>query len=234
MYVHRTILSEAQSVARYNPPMVKQTRTAANARRAITALAARLMAEDGMVDFGTAKRKAARQLGFRQQDGLPDNGEIEQALRAYQALFQNEEQRERLAHLRRSAVKVMRDLTPYRPYLGGALWNGTATRGAGIEIDLFTDETKALEMFLLNRGITWTTSQARHFNNSLDLRVPIIKFEADGLAITLGVYAWTDERSALKRDSAGNADRGNIEQVLALISTADNAARTEQFLAAIR
>lgn len=214
--------------------MVKQTRTAATARRAVTALAARLMAEDGMVDFGTAKRKAARQLGFRQQDALPDNGEIEAELRSYQMLFQNDEQQQRLAHLRRNALEVMRDLTPYHPYLGGALWNGTATRGAGIEIDLFTDESKALEMFLLNRGIVWTTSQARHFNKSLGARVPVIKFETDGLATALSVYAWTDERSAFKRDSAGNRERGNIEQVLALIDAADNAAQTEQFLAAIR
>ena len=214
--------------------MVKQTRTAANARRAITALAARLMAEDGMVDFGTAKRKAARQLGFRHQDGLPDNNEIEEALRAYQALFQNDEQRERLAQLRRTALILMEDLAAYRPYLRGALWNGTATRGAGIELDLFTDESKALEMFLLNHGITWTASEARHFDKVAGSRVPVLKFETDGVEVAIAVYAWTDERSALKRDSAGNTERGNAPQVAALITAAENATQTEQFLAAIR
>jgi hypothetical protein len=46
-------------------------------RREIAALAARMMAEDGISDFGFAKRKAARQLGAGPRDDLPTNSEIE-------------------------------------------------------------------------------------------------------------------------------------------------------------
>ena len=52
-------------------------------RREIAALAARMMAEDGISDFGFAKRKAARQLGVTERDALPNNDEIEAELRAW-------------------------------------------------------------------------------------------------------------------------------------------------------
>jgi len=63
-----------------------------------------MMAEDGISDFGFAKRKAARQLGANDADALPTNAEIEAELRAWQALYQDEEQAERLLEMRRAAV----------------------------------------------------------------------------------------------------------------------------------
>jgi hypothetical protein len=50
-------------------------------RRSIAALAARLMAEVGIADYGLAKRTAARQLGAPETDELPNNAEIEAELR---------------------------------------------------------------------------------------------------------------------------------------------------------
>ena len=50
-------------------------------RRRIAHEAARMLAEDGGMDYGFAKRKAARQLGVPDTRQLPDNREIEEALR---------------------------------------------------------------------------------------------------------------------------------------------------------
>jgi len=47
----------------------------------IAAAAARLVVEDGM-EYGPAKRRAARQLGARDAD-LPDNQLLEDEVRAY-------------------------------------------------------------------------------------------------------------------------------------------------------
>ncbi len=63
-----------------------------NLRRHIAYLAARLMAEDGVADYATAKVKAARQAGLGDAHQLPDNSEIEEALREYQELYQKDEQ----------------------------------------------------------------------------------------------------------------------------------------------
>ena len=52
-----------------------------NLRQHIAYLAARLMAEDGVADYATAKNKAARQAGLADLNLLPDNSEIDAALR---------------------------------------------------------------------------------------------------------------------------------------------------------
>ena len=62
-----------------------------NLRLHIAYLAARLMAEDGGLDYGSAKSKAARQAGLADTNLLPDNHEIEAALREYQGLYQKDE-----------------------------------------------------------------------------------------------------------------------------------------------
>lgn len=60
----------------------------AQRRREIAALAARMMAEDGVGDVGFAKRKAARRLGLGDCEPLPANTEVEAELRTWQMLYQ--------------------------------------------------------------------------------------------------------------------------------------------------
>lgn len=203
-------------------------------RQAIAAQAARLIAEDGLADFGTAKRKAARHLGYSESDGLPDNQEVEQELRAYQSLYQNEEQRLRLLDMRQVALEVMRELTAYQPYLAGAVWNGTATRAAAIDIDLFTDDLKSLELWLLNRGVAYSTSERPHFIKALHARIPVLRFELHDYSVRLAVFAEADARHALKAGAAGHAERGTAEQIDALAQTENNETALQGFLATIR
>ncbi len=214
--------------------MSKQLKGAAHARRAIAAQAARLIAEDGVADFGSAKRKAARQLGFRESDGLPDNDEIEEALRTYQTLYQNDEQRARLLELRHVAVEVMRDFEAHSPYLAGPVWKGTASRGAGVDINLFTDLEKQVEMSLLSRGVEYTTSERPHFNRSLNRKVPVFSFDAEGVTVNLSVYNRADERGAARPDASGQADRGNLTAVELLIDEEEQKNTVDQFLSNIR
>src|SRR5215468_11498340 len=122
-----------------------------NLRRHIAYLAARLMAEDGVADYATAKNKAARQAGLADLNLLPDNSEIEAALREYQGLYQKEDQSAHLRRLREVAVKVMRDFADFRPALVGSVLSGTAGQYSDVNLQLFTDDPKALTMFLLNR-----------------------------------------------------------------------------------
>jgi hypothetical protein len=202
--------------------MPRQPKGSAHARRAIAAQAARLIAEDGLADYGAAKRKAARQLGFRESDGLPDNGEVEEALRTYQTLFQNDEQRDRLADMRNVALGVMEEFAAYHPSLAGAAWNGTATRGAPIDIDLFTDEQKPLEMLMINRASPFTTTDRPHFNKALQSRIPVFRFIEDGYDIRLSIFARADERMGFKPDANGQAERGTAADIRALLEHDDD------------
>jgi hypothetical protein len=173
-------------------------------------------------------------LGFRESDGLPDNDEVEEALRAYQTLYQNSEQRARLLELRQVSLGVMREFADYAPYLAGPAWKGTAPRGAGVDINLFTDLEKQVEMQLLNRGVAYTTSERPHFNRSLNRRVPVFDFEVDEVAVHLIIYTRADERGAARADASGNTDRGNLTAVELLIDEEEQSNTVEQFLSSIR
>src|SRR3974390_2010764 len=98
-----------------------RSRRDTNLRRQLAYIAARLMAEDGVADYGTAKMKAARQAGLVDSNLLPDNQEIEEALREYQGLYQKDEQPAQLRRLREVAVKVMREFDEFRPALVGSV-----------------------------------------------------------------------------------------------------------------
>ena len=75
------------------------------------------MAEEGVADYGTAKQKAARQAGLVDAHLLPDNREIEAALREFQELYQSDDQPgERVAcrDLRRIGREIERPSEPER------------------------------------------------------------------------------------------------------------------------
>ncbi len=126
-------------------------------RRAVAIAAARLMAEDGVADYATAKRKAARSLGADNGAGLPTNEEITNELRLYQAIYQEDEQIERLYHMRQTALTAMQLLHEFNPRLTGSVLDGTAARYSPIHLQLVADSSKDLEIWLLTNQIEFAT-----------------------------------------------------------------------------
>jgi hypothetical protein len=188
-------------------------------RARIAAAAARLMAEDGIDDFALAKRKAARQLGAADTQSLPANDEIEAELRAYQSLYQGEEQRERIHELRTLALEAMRSLADFNPYLAGPVLKGTAGRYADIDLQLFTDDLKAVELFLLNRNLAYAVSEQRHYCGDEPRAVPVLRLDWDGVPVNVAVYAAKDERAALKATAGGRPiERAGPGAVSALLA----------------
>ena len=156
-----------------------RSRRESNLRLQIAYLAARLMAEDGGLDYGAAKTKAARQAGLADTHLLPDNREIEAALREYQELYQSEEQPAHLHYLREVAVKVMREFDDFRPVLVGSVLNGTAGQHSDVNLQLFTDDQKALPMFLVNRRDRFEEGTRRVRRGDRTDEVPQILLEVD-------------------------------------------------------
>ncbi len=117
--------------------------------------AARLMAEDGITDFAFAKRKAARQLGAPETHHLPSNEEVEQALRSYRALYQRDSHPETLRRLRADALGAMRRLQVFHPYLTGSVLSGTAGDDSDINLTLFSDDAKAVLLYLLKHDVAF-------------------------------------------------------------------------------
>ena len=191
--------------------MPKESKFKQQMRARIAAAAARMMAEDGLDDFALAKRKAARQLGAEDTQWLPKNEEIEVELRAYQSLYQGEEQRERIHYLRERALEAMRLLERFRPYLAGAVLKGTAGRYSEIDLQLFTDDGKAVELFLLSRNIEYDISDQRHY--------AVLKLDWQGVPVNLAIYGLKEERGTLKTTLAGRPiERAGIQAVTQLLS----------------
>lgn len=115
--------------------------------------AARLIAEDGVTDFASAKRKAAKQLGASDTQHLPSNQEVEEALHSYRTLYQQDNHTDILYQLREEALATMRLLEPFHPYLTGSVLSGTAGEHSDINLMLFSDDAKAVLLFLLKYNI---------------------------------------------------------------------------------
>ena len=194
-----------------------RSRRDANLRLRIAYIAARLMAEDGIADYGTAKWKAARQAGLADANLLPDNDEIEAALRAYQSLYQKDEQPMHLRQLREAAVRVMRDFAAFRPVLVGSVLAGTATQFSDVNLQLFTDDPKALTMFLLNRHVRFEEGTRRLRRGDQAYDVPQVTLDVDGVTVTMTVLTLDDERAAAKPRATEEPQRARLAEVEALL-----------------
>jgi hypothetical protein len=130
-------------------------------RTELAVAAARLIADEGC-DYGLAKRRAVRELlGDRPEARglLPDNAEIERELRRHLRLYAADTHPGLLDTLRRTAALLMERLAEFSPHLVGAVLNGTATEHSNIELHLFTDSAKDVEVFLMNAGIDFVADE---------------------------------------------------------------------------
>ena len=190
-----------------------------NLRLHIAYLAARLIAEDGVADYASAKQKAARQAGLSDANLLPDNSEIEEALREYQGLYQSEEQPVRLRYLREVAVKVMREFDGFRPVLVGSVLNGTAGMHSDVNLQVYTDDAKALTMFLLNKRYRFEEGSTSVRRGGRMEEVPQVSLEVEDATVTITVLDPDDERSAARQRSDDEPlARARLAQVEALLA----------------
>ena len=66
-----------------------------------------------------------------------------------------------LRELRELAVAVMQQLAAFNPYLTGSVLRGSAGKYADIQLQLFCDNAKSVEHYLLDRGVQFRSAEAR-------------------------------------------------------------------------
>jgi hypothetical protein len=112
-----------------------------------------------MTTIAQDKQKAIKQLGKNGKHHfvLPDDAEVEAELRLYLALHQGKETPGRLHGLRATALAIMTRLQAFRPFLTGPVLTGTASEFSVIDIMLFADSDKEVEIFLLDQKIRFTS-----------------------------------------------------------------------------
>ncbi|MBI5279474.1 MAG: hypothetical protein HY854_23785 [Burkholderiales bacterium] len=185
----------------------------------IAAAAARLVVEEGL-EYGPAKRRAAKQLGLAARSALPDNDTVEEAVREYISVFCADTQPRELAALRKLALTWMERLAEFRPHLGGAVWHGSATRLSDIYIQLFCDDPKSAELLLVDKGVSYEPRSVTGFNGeSVDaLSISSLSPElGEHVGVHLLVHDHDDLRGALRRDSKGRVPRGDLAAVRKLV-----------------
>jgi hypothetical protein len=187
-------------------------------RNRIAHLAARLMAEDGIEDYALAKRKAARQAGLADSRELPTNDEIAAALKLYHEIYHEAEHVGRLRSLRQKAVQAMRELEQFQPYLTGSVLNGNAGKYADINLMLFTDNGKAVELYFIDREIAYKAGQTRLYTGDEPRTVPVYTVNDDGVDIEITVLSPRELRVPVKTSPDGKAieraKRAAVEELL--------------------
>jgi len=188
-------------------------------RSRIAHLAARLMDADGIEGYALAKRKAARQAGAPDTRQLPTNDEIDAALRSYRQLYRQDEQRDRLRELRKKALEVMRRLALFNPYLTGSVLNGNAGKYADIDIQLFADNAKAVELYLIDSQIPYKSAQVRLYVDEKFQAFPVFAVNDEGIEIRFTVLAMRELRAPLKTSPGGKViDRAKPQEVETLLA----------------
>ena len=190
----------------------------------IANIAARIVVEEGL-EYGPAKRRAIKQLGISGRVALPSNDVLEEAVREYIETFCAETQPAALRALRALACVWMERMASFNPHLGGAVWRGTATELSDIYLQLFCDDPKSAELLLIDKQVRYDVSTVQGFHgdavDALSVLCPCPGLEQHGavqkVLVHLMIYDRDDLRGALKPDSQGRPQRGNLQAVKQLM-----------------
>lgn len=200
--------------------MSHRPRTDQRLRTLLAQECARLITDEGVQDFRTAKRKAALRLAISDRAVLPDNREIEQALLDRQRLFDADRQQTRLRDLRETALHAMQFLARFRPRLVGSVLSGAAGPHAVIHLHLFADVPEDLTLFLLERHIPFETAEHRlKMADGALVALPAFRFTAGETVIDLTVFGPLAEREApLSTVNGRPMHRAALAEVQALLA----------------
>jgi hypothetical protein len=186
----------------------------------IAQAAAPWVLEHGL-DYASAKRKAVAGLGLPDRTAMPDNAALEAALREHIALFLQDSQPAELLTLRRTALVWMKRLAQFRPHLSGAVWNGTATQHSLISLQLFADDTKMVDIWLLNEHVAFDLSEQTGVDGKPTVCL-VLTVQCPGFEFNTGIVLLVHEHDALrqaKRSNAlGQALRGDLATVEAILA----------------
>lgn len=186
----------------------------------LTQAAARLAVEEGL-EFGAAKLQALKRLRLPSRTPLPDNYALEAAVREHLAIFCADTQPAELRALRQLALQWMQKLQEFEPLLGGAVWRGTATRLNDIYLQLFADDSKTVEIALINQQLRYVTDQVKGLHGK---KVDVLSLQAfcselnENIIIHLLINPIESQKGSLLPDAHGNKARGTSAMLQNLLN----------------
>jgi len=139
----------------------KKTNTGERARLMVAQEAARIIVNQGIRDYGLAKKKAAERLGLGDRGSLPGNAEIELAVSEHLQLFAGDSHTDLLNTMRQAALSAMELLSPFRPRLVGPVLNGTADANSAVNLHVFADSAESVAHALTRHGFNYKPYERR-------------------------------------------------------------------------
>jgi hypothetical protein len=191
----------------------------------LTRVAARLVVEEGL-DYASAKQRAARLLRLGARATLPDNAALEDAVRDYLEAFCGDTQPQELQALRSLAARWMERLVEFRPYLVGAVWQGTATRHSDVCLELFCDDPKMAEIALINQGVRFDAGVATGVRGEPIAALRVQERVAgwpEPVSVQMLIFDADDLRQRARVDGRGRTRRGDLAAVRACLERTDDA-----------
>tara|TARA_B100000795_G_scaffold15920_1_gene10702 strand:- start:339 stop:980 length:642 start_codon:yes stop_codon:yes gene_type:complete len=186
-----------------------------NNRLIVARRAAEVIMEEGITDYLFAKKKAAKYLGLLPSENLPSNQEIDNALKEYQNIFQEQVDSEIINKIKKEALNTMILFEIFNPHLTGQLLEGLIPKFPKIQINLFTDNIKEVEYTLLNNNIAFDIKdkiyQEKLSKKKSTKTVPAFILEGIWFPIELKVYFENDIRS--KKNNLLNNKGKNIKAI---------------------
>ncbi len=189
-------------------------------RRLLAVEAARIMVDEAVGDFRSAKEKAARRLGVEAQQHWPSNTEIHDELQARLQLFHADTQPLALRRLREFALQAMQWLQEFQPRLVGPVWEGDATEHSKITLHLFADAPESVLFFLLDAQVEYEEGWQRlRFGDAQPQDYPSFQLEYEGVPLRLVVFALDEDRRSPASPRDGKPlPRGGITQLRRLLA----------------
>ncbi len=131
------------------------------ARKILAQEAARIIVDQGIEDYRTAKMKAAERLGMTARGSLPGNTEIEHAISEHLKLFGRESHLDLLRVLRQAALSAMGLLEAFTPRLVGPVLHGTAAANSAVNLHVFADDTEQVAKALADNSVQYRMYERR-------------------------------------------------------------------------
>jgi hypothetical protein len=130
-------------------------------------------------------------------------------------LFQSNSHPHVLAELRELALKNMRLLEEFHPYLTGSVLTGSAGANSDINIMLFSDDAKAVLLFLLKHKIDFEDGEWKVRLGGHEESVPSYTLTADAGTQTHIIVLPDSARHSGGRKPETHADIAAVEMLLA-------------------
>jgi hypothetical protein len=127
---------------------------------------AKLMYFEGVTQYFSAKKIAAKRICRNKNQYFPSNGEISEAVYQLSLQDQHFDRVDTLFRMRQKAIEIMHLLESFTPRLIGSVSTGKIKQTSDIDLHVFCDDIELLTTFLMDNSIAFEQSEVMIMKNN--------------------------------------------------------------------